>query len=49
MSPAELSSLNVGLAALLREMGLENAVPRMFFDEEAVVTRTRARSTRRRA
>jgi DNA-binding MarR family transcriptional regulator len=49
MSPAELSSLNVGLAALLREMGLENAVPRMFFDDDAAVTRTRARPTRRRA
>ena len=49
MSPTELSSLKVGLAGLLREMGIENAVPRMFFDEEAVVTRTRARSTRRRA
>jgi MarR family transcriptional regulator, lower aerobic nicotinate degradation pathway regulator len=48
MSPAELSSLKGGLAALLREMGLENAPPRMFFDDDAV-TRTRARSTRRRA
>jgi MarR family transcriptional regulator, lower aerobic nicotinate degradation pathway regulator len=49
MSPAELSSLKAGLAALLREMGIEHAAPRMFFDEEGGVTRTRARSTRRRA
>jgi len=49
LSPTELSRLLVGLGAMLREMGIENAPPRMFFDEEAGVTRTRARSTRRRA
>jgi DNA-binding MarR family transcriptional regulator len=49
MSDAELSSLTKGLAGLLREMGIENAAPRMFFDDEASVRRTRARSTRRPA
>ncbi len=49
MSAAELSSLTKGLAGLLREMGIENAAPGMFFDEEASVRRTRARSTRRPA
>jgi DNA-binding MarR family transcriptional regulator len=49
LSPRELSRLEVGLTALLREMRIENAPPRMFFDEEVGVTRTRARSTRRPA
>jgi len=49
MSPGELSSLKAGLAALLREMGIANVAPRMFFDDDAAVTRTRAKSTRRRA
>jgi DNA-binding MarR family transcriptional regulator len=49
LSPGELSSLKAGLAALLREMGIENEPPRMFFDEESGLTRTRARSTRRPA
>ena len=49
LSPGELSRLEVGLTALLREMRIENAPPRMFFDEEVGVTRTRARSTRRPA
>ena len=45
MSPVELSNLKAGLAALLREMGIENEAPTMFFDDEAVATR--ARSSRR--
>jgi DNA-binding MarR family transcriptional regulator len=49
LSPGELASLKVGLTSLLREMGIENAPPRMLFDEEVGVTRTRARSSRRPA
>jgi len=48
MSSGELSGLKLGLGALLREMGIANVPARMFFDEEAAVTRTRAKSTRRR-
>ncbi len=44
MDPAELSKLTEGLTALIREMGIEHAVPRMFFDEEAP---SRARSARK--
>ena len=46
LSPGELSRLKVGLTALLREMRIENAPPRMFFDEDVGVTRTRARPAR---
>src|ERR1019366_8248270 len=35
LSPGELSSLRAGLAAMVREMGIENAAARMFFDEES--------------
>ena len=49
MSGAELASLMKGLTALLREMGIENAAPTMFFDEESTVRRARARSSRRPA
>jgi DNA-binding MarR family transcriptional regulator len=49
MSPTELSSLMAGLAALLREMGIENAAPAMFFDDDATPARTRAKPARRRA
>ncbi len=49
LSPSELSSLTKGLAALLREMGIANAAPGMFFDDESAVRRTRARSGRRPA
>lgn len=48
MTPGELSSLMTGLAALLREMGIENAAPGMFFDDDAGIKRTRVTSTRRR-
>jgi DNA-binding MarR family transcriptional regulator len=33
MGTAELESLRRGLAALVREMGIEDEVPRMFFEE----------------
>jgi len=42
LTPAELSSLTAGLAALVREMGIEDAAPRMFFDDDAP-TKVRAR------
>jgi len=35
MSAAELESLSGGLTALVREMGIENKPPRMFFEEPA--------------
>jgi len=35
LTPAELSTLTAGLAALVRQMGMENAAAKMFFDEEA--------------
>jgi DNA-binding MarR family transcriptional regulator len=31
----ELAALTAGIGALVREMGIEEAAPRMFFDEEA--------------
>jgi DNA-binding MarR family transcriptional regulator len=35
MATSELASLTSGLGALVREMGIENEVPRMFFEEAA--------------
>ena len=35
LSPPELSNLRAGLAALVREMGIEDAAPRMLFEEES--------------
>ncbi|MCL2447344.1 MAG: MarR family transcriptional regulator [Polyangiaceae bacterium] len=35
LSPAELSALSDGMAALVREMGLGTEAPRMFFEETA--------------
>jgi DNA-binding MarR family transcriptional regulator len=35
MEPAELEALRTGLGALVREMGIENETPRMFFEEAA--------------
>jgi len=57
LSPGELTHLTAGLAALVREMGIEHAPPRMLFDDEApgahipraAPTRTRASSTPRRS
>ena len=50
LSAGELSSLTEGLAALLREMGIEHTRPGMFFDDETpAVRRTRTRSGPRRA
>jgi DNA-binding MarR family transcriptional regulator len=34
LQPPELASLTDGLASLVREMGIQDAAPRMFFDEE---------------
>jgi DNA-binding MarR family transcriptional regulator len=34
LSSAELLHLTAGLAALVREMGIEDAAPRMFFDDD---------------
>jgi DNA-binding MarR family transcriptional regulator len=48
LTPAELSSLTAGLAALVREMGIEDAAPRMFFDDDATTSvRRRAPAARR--
>jgi DNA-binding MarR family transcriptional regulator len=33
LAPAELASLTTGLQALVREMGIEDAEPKMFFEE----------------
>jgi DNA-binding MarR family transcriptional regulator len=59
ISAGDLSDLTSGLSALVGQMGIENAAPRMLFDEEVAprgdrarrsgVTRTRARSTPRGA
>jgi DNA-binding MarR family transcriptional regulator len=52
LSAGELSSLTAGLAALVREMGIEDDPARMFFEEETPVrpsratTRVTARSSR---
>jgi DNA-binding MarR family transcriptional regulator len=35
LSQSELSALSLGLAALVRGMGMEEATPRMFFEDEA--------------
>lgn len=43
LSAAELTNLRAGLAALVRDMGIEEASPRMFFDEDTP-TRVRART-----
>lgn len=48
ISPSELSSLTDGLAALLREMGIEHAAAAMFFDEESPPRARRARKAPRR-
>lgn len=45
LAPRELAALTLGLAALVREMGLGSAAPRMFFDDEAP---SRAPSRQRR-
>lgn len=44
LSPRELSGLVAGLGGLIREMGLDELEPRMFFEEEA--PRRRAASPR---
>jgi DNA-binding MarR family transcriptional regulator len=46
MSSADLAKLTVGLSAVVREMGIEDTKPRMFFEEEAP---PRARRGRRAA
>jgi MarR family transcriptional regulator, lower aerobic nicotinate degradation pathway regulator len=38
MKASELESLRNGLGALVREMGIENEAPRMFFEEPAAAT-----------
>jgi DNA-binding MarR family transcriptional regulator len=35
LGPEELASLTAGVTALVRQMGIEHAAARMFFDEEA--------------
>jgi DNA-binding MarR family transcriptional regulator len=47
LKPSELQSLTLGLAALVRQMGLIHGTPRMFFDEDASVPRRGARASRR--
>jgi DNA-binding MarR family transcriptional regulator len=53
LQPSELSSLTAGLACLLREMGIQHATPRMFFEEEPAARPARrsgaARAIRMRA
>ncbi len=44
LTPAELANLTTSLAALVQQMGIADATPQMFFDEE---TATRARRGRR--
>jgi DNA-binding MarR family transcriptional regulator len=46
---SELDTLTVGLRALVREMGIENAEPRMFFEETPGVSPTTARTSPRRS
>lgn len=40
LSPSEIDVLTRGLLALVREMGIENAEPRMFFEEATASTET---------
>jgi DNA-binding MarR family transcriptional regulator len=59
LSPSNLADLTSGLMALVGQMGIEDAAPRMLFDEEVAargergrrprVTRTRGRSSSRGA
>jgi DNA-binding MarR family transcriptional regulator len=48
MAPAELTALSRGLAALVREMGIDDTEARMFFEEPATpeAPRTGSRSAR---
>jgi DNA-binding MarR family transcriptional regulator len=46
MSAPELASLTEGLGALVREMGLENEAPRMFFEEPPVAAARPRRAPR---
>jgi len=48
LSPGELSSLRAGLTAMVREMGIENAAARMFFDEESTTGTRGGRQAPRR-
>ena len=47
LDASELDALTVGLAALVREMGIEDAEPGMFFEETPGVSPTTGRSSRR--
>ena len=50
LAPAEAEGLTSGLAALVREMGLESGTPPMFFEEGSrAVARTRNKSRSRRS
>jgi DNA-binding MarR family transcriptional regulator len=49
LQPAELSSLTAGLACLVREMGIQEATPRMFFEEEPPARPARRSSAARTA
>jgi DNA-binding MarR family transcriptional regulator len=49
ISADELDRLTSGLDAIVAQMGIENTDARMLFDEEAPVTRTRGKSSSRRA
>lgn len=44
LSPADLAKLTGGLSAVVEQMGIQDATPRMFFDEE---TSSRSRRGRR--
>jgi DNA-binding MarR family transcriptional regulator len=41
LEPTELAGLTAGLAALVREMGIEDSAARMLFDEEGPSSRSR--------
>ena len=43
ISPADLGRLTVGLAAVVKQMGIEDAEARMLFDEEAPAEQRRRR------
>jgi DNA-binding MarR family transcriptional regulator len=48
ISPSELGALSTGLGALVREMGIEDAEPRMFFEEAPSSSTAGRRSLRDR-
>jgi DNA-binding MarR family transcriptional regulator len=47
LRPAELAGLTRGLEALVRQTGITDQAPRMFFDEDAPAPRRGARASRR--